>query len=143
MSATTQAFYDRLTGDAELTGQLGTYGGLASVLTKLPLPADFDIDSNGPYILSVGEVAVTPGAIDTKNQAGREIDRDIRCYGGLALSPATIEDVAERVRALFHRQSIAITGFRTVIASVSGPIEADEEDALGRVLTVSLSLEEL
>lgn len=142
MSAITQAFFDRLTGDTALTGQLGTYNGGPSVFTKIPLPADFDIAANGPYILTTGESSQTPGEIDTKNSAGRVIDRDVRCFADLALSPSTIEDIAERVRDLFHRQAINMTGFTTTIAEATGPIEADEDDALGRIVTVSLTLAE-
>ncbi len=142
MSAITQAFFDRMNGDSTLTSLLGEYGGEPSVLTKRPLPPGFDITANGPYILSTGEAVQDPGPADVKNSKGREIVRDIFCFSKLSSSAMVVEAIAERVRFLFQRQVFSITGFSIIVAEVSGPIEADEDDALGRLLSVRLVLQE-
>ncbi len=140
MSAITKAFFDVMNGDATLIALLGTYKSNPSVFTKQPLPPDLTLEANGPYILSTGEVTQDPGPTDTKNSVGREIIRDIRCFVDIAKSVTVVEAIAERVRDLFHRQAISITGFTVNVADVTGPIEADEEDALGRIVTVRLVL---
>lgn len=142
MSAITQALFDRLVNDSALTALLGTFGGSPSIFTKTPIPSGVSLETNGPYILTTGEASQDPGSLDTKNSSGREIVRDIRCFADIALSAGVVEDVAERVRDLFHRQAITIAGFTVEIAVVTGPIEADEEDALGRIVTVRLVMSE-
>jgi len=140
MSVFTQAFYDRLKGDATLTGLLGTYASSPSIFTKVPLPADFDIDAHGPYVVTSGQASDVPGVTDTKNKSGREIVRDVRCYSSTKLSPSTVDSIADRVRTLFHRQSFPVTGWSVEVSDVTGPIEADEDDALGRIVSVRLVL---
>ena len=142
MSAVTQALFDRLVNDSALTALLGTFDGNPSIFTKTPLPPGVSLETNGPYILTTGEASQDPGSLDTKNSVGREIVRDIRCFADIAQSAKSVEDVAERVRDLFHRQAITIAGFTVEIAEVTGPIEADEEDALGRIVTVRLVMSE-
>jgi len=55
----------------------------------------------------------------------------------------TVEAIAERVRALLHRQPLTIPGFAGLMAECSGPIGADEPDAYGRIVTVRMTVEEL
>lgn len=142
MSAITKGIFDRMNDDSTLTALLGTYNSAPPIFTKQPLPADFDIGANGPYILSVGEASTIPGSVDTKNSKGREIIRDILCFSTIKDSPTIVEAVAEQVRVLFQRQVFSITGFSIIVAEVNGPIIADEEDALGRVVSVRLVLKE-
>lgn len=136
MSDITKAFFDTLNGDTTLTALLGSFDGSPSIFTKTPLPSSMTLEGNGPYILTTGESANDPGPMDTKNSTGREIVRDIRCYTDIKASSKDVEAIAERVHALFHRQIIPVTGFTVHVAEATGPIEADEEDALGRVVTV-------
>lgn len=143
MSAFTQAFYSRMVGDATLTAMLGTFGGAASVFTKTPLPAGMSLEDNGPYILTTGQATDTPGDADTKNSRGRDIIRDIKCYTDLDRSPADVDAIAERVLFLFHKQSFTVTGFSIIVSAAEGPIEADEDDAFGRIVSVRLMMEEV
>ncbi len=142
MSAMTQGFYDRLSGDGTLVGLLGTYASAPSIFTKRPLPPGFDIEAHGPYLLTTGEAVQDPGPADVKNSKGREIVRDILCFSKVKDSLTVVEAVAEQVRSLFQRQIFSITGFSIIVAEVSGPIEADEDDALGRILSVRLMMKE-
>jgi len=133
----TEAIYDRLTGDAALVALLAAYEGQPGVFTIDPAPERADL----PFIVSAGNVTVAP--YDTKTTRGREVWRDVRCYADADGSVITVEAIAERVRALLHRQTIAVTDFGMVVADCSGPIGADEQDAYGRVVTARFVLEEV
>lgn len=135
MSATREAFRDRLAGDATLAGLLNTYGGEPAVFTVDPAPGDATL----PYIVTAGEVSVAP--FDTKTTRGRTIVRDIRCYDAADGSAITVEAIAERARALFHRQEITVAGYKWILSECTGPIVADERDAYGRIVSVRMILE--
>jgi len=136
MSALTAALYDLLAGDATLTALLSTYGSAPAIFTTDPAPGDAAL----PYIVSAGEVS--QGPFDTKTTRGRDILRDVRCYASASGSAVTVEAIAERVRALLHRQELTIAGFTWIWASCSGPIGADETDAYGRIISVRFVMEE-
>ena len=133
----TEAIYDVLSGDGTLVGLLTTYGGLPAVFTTDPAPGDAAL----PYIVSAGHVA--DAAFDTKTTLGREVWRDVRCYAEADGSAVTVEEIAERVRTLLHRQTITVTGFGMVVAECSGPVVADESDAYGRIVTIRYKLMEV
>lgn len=137
MSVITGAIYDVLADDATLAGLLSTYGGEPAVFTTDPAPGDAEL----PYIVTAGEVSQAP--FDTKTTRGRDIMRDVRCYADASGSAVDVEAIAERVRALLHRQPLVIPGFVWMLAECSGPIVADEHDAYGRIVTVRLMIEEL
>jgi len=133
----TAAIYDVLAGDGTLTALLGTYRGAPAIFTTDPAPGDAVL----PYIVTAGEVVANPE--DTKTTRGRELWRDVRCYAPATGSAVTVEAMAERVRALLHRQTLEIDGFVWIWALCSGPIVADEEDAYGRIVTVQMRVEEV
>lgn len=133
----TQAVYDRMVNDATLAGLLADYRGLPAVFTTDPAPGDATL----PYIVSAGQPV--NAAFDTKTSRGRSLWRDVRCYAAADGSAALVEQIAERVRALFHRQALVIAGFVWIWAECSGPIVADEQDAYGRILTVKMTIEEV
>ena len=136
MGAITEAIYDTLAGDGTLTAMLSTYGGEPAIFTTDPAPGDATL----PYIVSAGEVAQS--AWDTKTTRGRVALRDVRCYTDATGSAMVVETLAERVRALLHRQPLAISDFECVVADCSGPVVADGQDAYGRIVTVRLTMEE-
>lgn len=138
MGAITEAFYDRLANDGTLAALLATYNGEPAVFTNDPAPPDADL----PFVVTAGEFAVAP--FDTKTRNGRTVFRDIRCYAREDGSAAAIEDIAERVRTLFHRYPLPVDGFGTVLCDVSGPTVApdDDETVTGRILSVRLLLQE-
>ena len=137
MSAVTEAIYDALAGDGTLTALLTTYGGEPAIFTTDPAPGDAEL----PYIVSAGEVAQTP--FDTKTTRGRAVVRDVRCYTEASGSAVAVEAIAERVRALLHRQTLAISDFECVVADCSGPVAADGQDAYGRIVSIRLTIEEV
>ena len=137
MGAITAAIHDVLADDATLAAMLATYGGEPAVFTTDPAPGDATL----PYIVSAGDVAQVPA--DTKTTRGRTVTRDVRCYTEATGSAAAVETIAERVRALLHRQTIAISDFECVVADCSGPMAADGQDAYGRIVTLTMTIEEV
>jgi len=137
VGAVTEAIYDALAGDGTLTALLTTYGGEPAIFTTDPAPGDAEL----PYIVSAGEVAQTP--FDTKTTRGRAVVRDVRCYTEASGSAVAVEAIAERVRALLHRQTLAISDFECVVADCSGPVAADGQDAYGRIVSIRLTIEEV
>jgi hypothetical protein len=136
MSILTQAIYDKLSGDATLTALLAEYKGNPAIFTTDPAPGDATL----PYIVTAGEVTQIP--FDTKTSLGREAIRDIRIYDEANGSAVVIEAIAERVRALLHRQALTISGYGWILSDCAGPIAADELDAYGRVISVTVVAEE-
>lgn len=136
MSALTAAIAARLQADATLAAMLASYNGLPAVFTVDPAPDDADL----PYIVAAGEISQTP--FDTKTTRGREVTRDVRCYAEASDSAALIEAIAERVRELFHRQRLAVSGYENWVISCNGPRVADETDAYGRIVGLRLILME-
>jgi len=133
----TQAIYDKLAEDVALTTLLATYQGQPAIFTTQPAPGDATL----PYIITAGNVAVVP--FDTKTTQGRTFTRDVRCYAAASGSAATVEAIAERVRTLLHRSALIVEGFAWVWAKCSGPIAADEQDTYARIITVTMTIEEL
>ncbi len=136
MSVITAAIYGRLAGDETLVGLLSEYGGGPAIFTTDPAPGDAAL----PYIVTAGEVVQAPW--DTKTTRGRQLTRDVRCYAADEGSAATVEAIAERVRALLHRHELVISGYETIVADCGGPIVADETDAYGRIVSVNLKIED-
>lgn len=136
MSILTAAIYDKLAADATLAALLAEYEGSPAIFTTDPAPGDAAL----PYIVTAGEVSQVP--FDTKTTRGRDLVRDVRCYAEVDGSAVVIEAIAERVRALLHRQTLVINNFRWILSNVTGPIAADEPDAYGRVISVSLTAQE-
>lgn len=131
----TQPFYDRLSSDSELTADLSLYAGAPAIFTDEDVPEDAGL----PYVYTHGQVSDV--AWDTKNSTGRVITRDVAVYAKRG-NTAQLEQMAERIRALFHRHALAIDGGETIAAQASGPIAAPtDETIVGRVVTVKLKIE--
>ena len=138
MSVLTAAVYDRMANDATLAALITEDKGLPAVFTQDPAPGDATL----PYIVTAGEISQAPW--DTTNSRGRRAFRDVRCYASAKEGSAvTVEAIAERVRALFHRYTLTVDGFGVIVADCRGPISADEQDAYGRILTVEFLLTEV
>ncbi len=135
MNALTQAIYNRLKDDTMLAGMLSTYNNRPAIFTAQPVPGDAVL----PYVIVSGPIADAPW--DTKTGFGREITRDIRCYAEQTGSVMLVDNIAERVRQLFHRQMVAVNGYNNVMTVCSGPYAGSTDDAYGRIVTVRFILE--
>jgi hypothetical protein len=69
--------------------------------------------------------------------------RDVRCYAPATGSSATVEAIAERVRALLHRHYLEVDDHVTYLAETAGPIALGDNEAYGRIITVRLTIGEV
>ena len=136
MSVFTAAIYSLLATDATLIALLSDYSGQPPIFTAMPIPEGARL----PWIITEGEVSNIP--FDTKGTEGRELLKDIRCYAEATGSAVDIEAIAERVRTLFHRQELTITGFTNIITLAENILAIDEPDVYGRVVTIRLIVQE-
>jgi len=125
MSDFTKAFYNRLANDATLSSLITSYNSAPAIFTGRLVPDDAEL----PYI--VISAPVTDEPFDTKTTRGRDQIRDVLCYGAEEGSLLKLEQIAERVRILFHRHKLSIDNYETVIASASGAISVPLEGASG------------
>ena len=92
-----------------------------------------------PYIVCTFNVASIPYDTKTTSDYGQQIDFDIRCYHDRDVADAQIDIdvIAEAARAAMHDATLTVTNFVHIFTQViNGPFVADEEDVLGRILTV-------
>jgi len=136
MSILTAAIYNKLANDGTLTALLAAYGSEPAVFTTDPVPGNASL----PYIVTAGEVTQAP--FDTKQTRGRSLIRDVRCYAAADGSAAVVEQIAERVRTLLHRQVLVIDGYSWMLSDCAGPIVADDDDIYGRIISVSVIAQE-
>jgi hypothetical protein len=135
MGAISQAIYNRLSGDATLTALLSTYRTSPAIFTSAQVPEDVSL----PFIVSRGSLSDEP--FESKDMRGRQIMRDIYCYARGESSTVAIETISERVRTLFHRQPLTVTGYTNIIAIAHGPtVMQDEDHIIGHAVTLELYL---
>lgn len=136
MSAWTDAFYARMAdddGDNGLVEMLAEYGDRPAIFSYFPTP-----EVDGLYVVLTGNIVSSPD--DTKNDRGRTVERRIYVYGPATGSTAAVEAAAERIRFLFHRNPLTVSGFSVYIASAEGPIEVPGGDDLyGRMVIVTMT----
>jgi len=141
MSTLTQAIFDRLSNDGTLTAMLSLYNGRPAIFTQEDIPPAVQY----PYIVSAGEVSNTPWR--GKDYFGQMILRDIRCYDASIKGSKLIEDIADRIKALFRPDDELVfppgSQLRTVMQETRGPIMAPtEQTSQGRVVTVHMIVTE-
>ena len=129
------ALHARMVADAPLVALLASYDGQPAVFTVDPPPDNARL----PYVITPGALATNP--FDTKDLRGRELYQDIRCYTARTGSTVLVEDIADRVRWLFHRRPLVVDGQPSLLTSVTGPRVATSDDAYGRLLTVRVVLD--
>lgn len=135
MIALDNAIHGRINGDGTVTALLSMFKGQRAIFVGDLLPPGVV----PPYISSPPSFADAPN--DAKNAIGRAISRDIGCYTLATGNTTTVDAIAERVRELFHRHPLVISGFATMIASASGPVVAPTDKTLyGRIVTVSWTI---
>lgn len=137
MSAVTAAVQTKLAGDPTLIGMLASYQGAPAIFTAAPIPQDAPF----PCVVTAGNLADL--ADDTLDRLGRDIRRDVAVYFPWSGSSLAVEAAAERIRAVFHKQPLAVAGFHHVMTLASGPVTAPVEgDEVGRVVSLRILLQE-
>lgn len=138
MSAPTSALITALKNDATLQGLMGSYGGASAWFSVFPTPGD----ATRP----VGVIRPASDPMDglqfeSKDSESREITYDIDLFTDATGSVVTLESAAERVHALFHRQTLAVTGYDTAQVRATGPLPLPtDHTAYGRRVSVRLDL---
>lgn len=138
VTAVSNAVFDRLMTSAPLLALVSSYNSGKAIFTQSPIPPNVQ----APYIVVSDPVVDVPGVFDTKDTIGREWVRDIFCYADTDGSVAVVDEMAELVRGLFHRQhgEINVVGAAVIVARATGPEVAPTDDTLyGRVVTVTLT----
>lgn len=137
MKEVTKAIFDRLNGDATLTGGLAAYpaaAGTKAIFSRRPVPPD----AVPPWVV-IQEVSGIP--FDTKTSRGRDLLYDVSVFADATGSIVTVEDLVERCRTLLHRHLLSVAGWTTIIADVTGPVEAPTDETLyGRTISLRLVL---
>lgn len=133
----TQVIYDRLSGDSTLTGKLATYEGNPAIFTAEPVPGDASL----PYLVSTGYISGNTDVPEqSKQRIAARVVRDIRVYAEATGSMKQIEEIAERVWELFHRQSLSVTGWDDVWVHAERPIISQTDGYIyGMVVTITVA----
>jgi uncharacterized protein DUF3168 len=136
MNALTQAIFSTLVADSTLTGMVAAYAGGPAIITADPVPYDVP----RPYVVTAQPLHDEP--FDGKNVTlGHTIRQDLRVVADATGSSQLIDAIAERIRALLHRQSLTVTGYTMIVADVSGPVAAPSDPRIMMlVLTVRFVL---
>lgn len=118
--------------------KLGSYNGSPSVHTRRPVPQDA-----GYPLIVVGPI-VARGNEDGVNDFRPVVVLDIVTYGEQPSHHRDVDEVAELLYQLLHRQRTAITvsSYSVVDLSCSGPVPApvDDESRVGRRVTLTARL---
>lgn len=130
-----KAVYSALSTDATLTALLGTYEGSAAIFTTDPAPGD------APMPLIVATTVPARQPFDTKTTLGMQVWLDVRVYAEATGSAALIDQIAERVYDLLHRQTLTFDNRTWILSECTGPISVDESDAYGRIITLRVIAE--
>ncbi|MDZ7732199.1 MAG: DUF3168 domain-containing protein [Acidimicrobiia bacterium] len=129
------SIWSRLADDATLTADLGTYGGEPAVIVadEDTVPEDYPL----PFVVVAGPDYDEPN--DTKAEDGREQEILIRAYTDATGDTSTVETIAERIRALLHRQPVGLVD-GAYIVRCSGPVVTPTDASLyGREIAVRVT----
>jgi len=132
LSAEIQA---RLAGDATFAAMLASYRGEPAVVVgdEGTIPEDI----KPPFVVIHG--SDQDFASDTKDRDGREVLRPIRVYTDATGSTLEVEAIAERARALLHRQPDGLAP-GAYVAECEGPTVAPTDKSFyGRQLLLRLT----
>ncbi len=136
----TQAIYNKLSTDATLVALLANYPSGSpqspAVFTGWPVPPD----AERPYIFTRGNTSDTPWD-ELADNLGRQVIRDVTVIADNTGTDDDIEIIAERIRALLHRQSLTLpVGTHVMTQCIDGPTVAETDDSLtGRRLTFRIT----
>ena len=126
MSAVTDAIYATIVADSQVTDQLTLFNGRSAIFSYRPVPES----AVAPYVF-IGE-ARRDQHDDTLTSTGRVIVHPVWLIFPRSGGVGTLDQTAERIRTLFHRQSsIVVSGFSTVQVIAEGPRLGTLEDEGG------------
>lgn len=127
-----------LIGSASIMGLLPSYLGAPAVFTKRPVPGD------APYPMVVISDDITNREQDGISDFRPLIVRDIAVYhtNEQASNFRSIDDIAQFIRTLFHRQrsSMTVTDWNVVDVQASVPffVQFQQDQITGRIVQLSV-----
>lgn len=135
----TEAIYNRLKGDSELTNMLSTYGGQPAIFTaqKPPSDARYRYMVVKPPISNTDEIAE-----DNKGKNGLQEIRDLFAWQRTDTSVKELEKIINRARELCHRNGdkFNFPNRTNVRVRASGPTEAPRQENEGHGLMFTLKI---
>jgi hypothetical protein len=127
-----------ITAVSYITSRLGTYQSGASVHTRRPTPPEA-----GYPMVTIGPV-ITRGDEDGINYWKPVVTVDLNTYGEQKAQYRTVDEVADALFQLFHRQRTAVTieNYNVVDLRCSGPSPApvDDDSRVGRRVSLTARL---
>lgn len=120
-----------------ITSKLAQYLGSASVHSRRPVPSD------APYPMVVVGPMITRTNADEINTHRPVVGVDISVYGEQPTEFRLVDDVAEELFVMFHRQSIPpVENYQVIDVQATGPIvaSADSEEQSARVVSLTIRL---
>lgn len=119
MDALRAGIYSTMAADGTLTGLLATYRTEFAIVDGYSIPKDME----SPCVVYT---VVSDLNNDTKTGRVRVIVVDFEVFTTVNSDPIT---VAERIRTLFHRVAITVSGWTNIITEVTGPIQGEQDDS--------------
>jgi hypothetical protein len=149
MRVVRNAIADRLLALPQVTTNIATFYGEPAIFTRSPVPPA----ASGRFIVIRDSHIDEPFETKTPSNPpadyvatmGREVHHDIGIYQDQTGDSSDLEDLALYIRKAFNRYPLSISGYGTLIARTSGPIEApaseeQNEEVDGRLITVILTV---
>lgn len=128
--------YEALVALSGVASAMSTFKGLPAIFTddEVPGKAQFPYTHIRPAMLNE--------PWDTKNVTfGRLVAIDVAVYQANTGDSSLCDDVAEIIRNRLHRQAVTISGYGTLIAQASGPVQAPTDDQVyGRIVTATVTI---
>ncbi len=126
--------------DTYITSRVSRWHRRPSIFTRRPVPGD------APYPLIIVNPNSAVTNFDYLNSMHPWVFRDIVVYGQQETQLRVVDEVAYRIRELFHRKRFAlqVEGYNTVNIVATGPQTApvDDDQSVGRLVTLSVQLQE-
>lgn len=133
------AIYAALLGNSSITDLLGSWNSNSSLFTRRPVP----VDSAYPMIIVNPPYAI----VDDDGLVSRRsnIFVDVAVYGEKDEQYRDVDTIAFLIRNQFHRErtSISVSGYHIYEIVTTGPVPApaDDEEYIGRVVTLSIRIQ--
>ena len=130
------ALRNAIINDPIIAPLLSTYRNSPAMFLRHPAPTG----ATFPYILSGSDTTVTDDDFIADEKP--VIIRQISVYGEQKAHFRVVEQIARRLRVLFHRNpnSISIDGYHVIQITVQGPVDAPVADDQNTGKAVSLTV---
>lgn len=130
------ALRNAIIADATIAGLLSTYRSRPAVFMRHPAPSG----AKYPYVLSGSDVTVRDE--DFIRAPKPIVVRNISVYGEQKAHFREVEQIARRLRELFHRnpRALQVDGFHVIEITVIGPFDAPVSDDQNAGKAVSLTV---